>query len=385
MIYLDNAATTKVDLSLKSLIDTYLYSQYGNSNSKHVAGKQPGLEVEYARSVAASFFNGEKENVIFTSGGSEANTMAIVGLAPYLESIGKKHLITTKYEHHSVLNSMKEMERRGFEVTYLDVPGGVVDLERLKKEIRRDTGFASIMFVNNEIGTINDVHTIYKVCKERGVIFHSDCVQAAGTFPLNNGDIADLLSISGHKFHAPKGIGCLYSKVRDKMTGIIFGGEQEQGQRGGTENVAYIAAMEGAMLNVMEDMTKNNDKVSELKKLFLNLLSQKDFGGNVYSFSIKDHETVDKIISMRFKDVDAESLIYALSDRGVCVSAGSACSSHEVEPSHVLKAIGLSDEDAYSTIRISFSDMTTEEEVRQFTDILAECVNQIKLASTVVE
>ena len=377
MIYLDNAATTMVDPAFKDVIDEFLYNNYGNANSNHVAGIEPSFAVDYARGNAAKFFNGNKDDVIFTSGGSEANTLAIVGLANYLKSIKKCHIITTKYEHHSVLNAMKEMERRGFLVTYLDVPDGVADIDQLKMELREDTGLVSVMYVNNEVGTINNVKEIYKLCRSNDTIFHSDCVQAAGTFELDQAEVADLMSVSGHKFHAPKGIGCLYTKFRDKMTPIIFGGEQEGGKRGGTENVAFIAAFGDALEKTRINMTANNDKMRELALEFLDKLSQKECS-KISQSTIADAVTVNKIISMRFDGIDSETLINMLSSRGVCISAGSACSSHQVQPSHVLKAIGLTNAEASSTIRVSFSDLTTSKEITEFIDILDECVQDIQ-------
>lgn len=376
MIYFDNASTTQVDVNLKPLIDRYLYNQYGNAGSIHTFGSEAKQAIEFARGQVAKSLRTVSENVIFTSSGSEANTLAIVGLAKHLENLRLKHIITTKYEHHSVLNAMKEMERKGFEVTYLDVPNGLVQYEDFVSAVRDDTGLVSIMYVNNELGTKNDIESIYKFCQKREILFHSDCVQAVGTETVELGKTADMISISGHKVHAPKGVGCLCVLHKEFLTNIIFGGQQEFGVRPGTENTAYIAAFGQAMANLSRSREKILTQIDTVSLTFGGKLLQLS---EEYGFRLKCNtssiQNTSKILSLCFDNIDAETLVIMLGERGVCVSSGSACSSHSSTPSHALKAIGLTDEEARSTIRVSFSDYNTIQEAREAAKIVAECVN----------
>lgn len=376
MIYLDNASTTQVDISVKNLIDKYLYENYGNAGSIHGFGIESKQAIDIARNQVATSLNTSSENVIFTSCGSEANTLAIAGFTNHLQSLNLNHIITTKYEHHSVLNAMKEMERRGFEVTYLDVPNGLVQYKDFVAAVRDNTGLVSIMYVNNELGTKNDIKPIYEFCKRREILFHSDCVQAIGTETIEFGKTADMVSISGHKIHAPKGVGCLCTLHKEYLSNTIFGGQQEFGIRPGTENVAGIVAFGQAM----ENMSKNKDQITT----HIDAVSL-GFGGRLFQLSqergfifkcnTSTHQNTSKILSFRFNNIDAETLVVMLGERGVCVSAGSACSSHSSEPSHVLKAIGLTDEQVRSTIRVSFSEYNTIDEVHKAAEIVADCVS----------
>lgn len=379
MIYLDNASTTQVDVNLKPLIDRYLYNQYGNAGSIHTFGTEAKRAIEFARGQVANGLGATSENVIFTSSGSEANTLAIVGLANHLENLHLKHIITTKYEHHSVLNAMKEMERRGFEVTYLDVPNGLVQYEDFLSAVRDDTGLVSIMYVNNELGTKNDIEPIYEFCQKREILFHSDCVQAVGTETVELGKTADMISVSGHKIHAPKGVGCLCMLHKEFLSNIIFGGQQEYGIRPGTENTAYIVAFGQAMENLSKDKKKISNQIDTVSLTFGGKLLQLS-GEQGFKFRCNTSSTHNssKILSLRFDYIDAETLVIMLGERGVCVSAGSACSSHSSVPSHALKAIGLSDEEARATIRISFSDYNTVQETHEAAKIVAECVSLLQ-------
>lgn len=378
MIYLDNASTTQVSPDLKQLIDKYLYDSYGNASSIYGFGIESDKAISVARKQIAASFSTTQENVIFTSGGSEANTLAIIGLANHLQSLHLNHIITTKYEHHSVLNAMKEMERRGFEITYLDVPNGLVQYNDFVAAVREDTGFVSIMYVNNELGTKNDIKPIYEFCKSREIIFHSDCVQAVGTEDIELGKTADMVSISGHKIHAPKGIGCLCTLYKDFLSNIIFGGQQEFGIRPGTESVSDIAAIGEAI----QTLTKNKERfVTHIDTVSLafgdRLLQLSNELGFKFECNVSTPFRSTKILSIRFENIDAETLVIMLGTRGVCVSAGSACNSRSTEPSHVLKAIGLTDEEARSTIRISFSEYTKLDEAYEAAEIIAECVNTL--------
>lgn len=376
MIYLDNASTTQVDTSVKNLIDKYLYENYGNAGSVHSFGAESKRAVDVARNQIATSLITSQENVIFTSCGSEANTLAIVGLANHLQSLHLNHIITTKYEHHSVLNAMKEMERRGFEVTYLDVPNGLVQYKDFVAAVRDDTGLVSIMYVNNELGTKNDIKPIYEFCKKREILFHSDCVQAIGTETIELGKTADMVSISGHKIHAPKGVGCLCTLYKDFLSNTIFGGQQEFGIRPGTENVASIVAFGQAMQNLSENKEQISTRIDVVSLGFGGrLLQLSEELGFKFECNTSTNRNTSKILSLRFNNIDAETLVIMLGERGVCVSAGSACSSHSSEPSHALKAIGLTDEQARSTIRVSFSEYNTVAEAHEAAEIVADCVS----------
>lgn len=376
MIYLDNASTTQVDTSVKNLIDKYLYESYGNAGSVHSFGAESKRAVDVARNQIATSLITSPENVIFTSCGSEANTLAIVGLANHLQSLHLNHIITTKYEHHSVLNATKEMERRGFEVTYLDVPDGLVQYKDFVAAVRDNTGLVSIMYVNNELGTKNDIKPIYDFCKKREILFHSDCVQAIGTETIELGKTADMVSISGHKIHAPKGVGCLCTLYKNFISNTIFGGQQEFGIRPGTENVASIVAFGQAMQNLSENKEQISTRIDTVSLGFGGrLLQLSEELGFKFECNTSTSRNTSKILSLRFNNIDAETLVIMLGERGVCVSAGSACSSHSSEPSHALKAIGLTDEQARSTIRVSFSDYNTVTEAHEAAEIVADCVS----------
>lgn len=376
MIYLDNASTTQVDTSVKNLIDKYLYENYGNAGSVHSFGAESKRAIDVARNQIATSLITSQENVIFTSCGSEANTLAIVGLANHLQSLHLNHIITTKYEHHSVLNAMKEMERRGFEVTYLDVPNGLVQYNDFVAAVRDDTGLVSIMYVNNELGTKNDIKPIYEFCKKREILFHSDCVQAIGTETIELGKTADMVSISGHKIHAPKGVGCLCTLYKDFLSNTIFGGQQEFGIRPGTENVASIVAFGQAMQNLSENKEQISTRIDVVSLGFGGrLLQLSEELGFKFECNTSTNRNTSKILSLRFNNIDAETLVIMLGERGVCVSAGSACSSHSSEPSHALKAVGLTDEQARSTIRVSFSEYNTVAEAHEAAEIVADCVS----------
>lgn len=381
MIYLDSASTTKVSESLKHTIDRYTYEDYGNAGSPHAMGRLCKKEIARSRARVAGVLNADPDGVIFTSSGSEANTLAIIGLSDYLFNIGKHHIVTTKYEHPSVMNAMNKMSRMGFEVTYLDLTNGVVNHDILMNSIRPDTGLVSVMYVNNEVGAINDIARIYQICRERDVLFHSDCVQAVGSEMVDLEEMADMISISGHKIHAPKGIGCLCIKNKNILSNIICGGGQEYGLRPGTENVAFISAFSEAIHMTFEGLERSSKILKEYRYVFeetiLELCNKEGVEVSLISRGLK--KTSPKISSIRFPGVDSETLLMLLSGNDVYVSSGSACSSNSVETSHVLKAIGLSDEEARSTIRVSFSTDNSTEDVRNAAHIIVDCVKTLLL------
>lgn len=379
MIYLDNAATTKVSQEVLEAMLPYFTEEYGNAGSLHSFGSRAEQAVQTAREQATKPINANPEDIIFTSGGSEANTLAIIVLAEHLKSIGKTHIITTQVEHHSVLECMKSMFYKGFRVTYLPVDRlGRINLDRLSHEICEHTGLVSVMRVNNETGNIYNTHEIGKICHKNDVLFHTDCVQ--GYCAINTDVVADnidFLSVSGHKIHAPKGVGFLYAKNRELLTPVILGGSQEHGLRAGTENVPGIVGLGRAAEIASKNMDSMQKKYWKNWVMFLNLLSDNlnnDFvvNGNPYVYS--------KTVNVRFNDVDGETLLLMLDSAGVAVSAGSACSAHSAVPSHVLTALGLNERQARSSIRVSFSEYTTDEEINEAAKLIADSVKTLRRA-----
>jgi len=359
-------------------MDDLLYVNYANPASVHNFAETPANIISSTRKSVAAVIHGDKDNVIFTSSGSEANTLAILGLEKYLKSVNKTHIISTKYEHPSVLNSLKEMEARGFSVTYLNVRYGKVNPIEFENNITHNTGFASIMYTNNELGTTNNIMEIYDICKKNNIILHSDCVQAFGSKHISLADEADIITFSGHKLHAPKGIGCLCKKPNIELSPVIFGGKQEFGLRGGTENAAFIAALDWAVKDLFLNQTKYNNRIKSISDTFLETLKDRcDANGVSVALNVIPDDT-GRVLSLRFNGVDAQSLIIMLSLTGICVSAGSACSDNFTHPSHVLRAAGLSDSEAMSTIRVSFSRFNGQQEVITAAEKIAECAKIIK-------
>lgn len=380
VIYLDNAATTPVDPKYKDVIDEYLYSSYGNAGSPHILGRKSRQAIERARGKVASAIGCEDSKLLFTSSGSEANSLAILGMAEYLKSHNKTHILCSEYEHHSVLNCMNKLSYMGFDVEFLDVSKGRVLPSTLQNKIRPNTGMVSVMYVNNEIGTSNDIRKLSEICHGSGTLLHSDCVQAAGIRLLDVDYLGvDLMTVSGHKIHAPKGVGCLFARNLSYINNLICGGGQEFGLRPGTENVSYIAAFGDAMHNACVNWENNLATSKLLISTFIRELmaiTLEHIGETRIMFN--QDEFTSKICSIRFDGVDAETLVLMLGDRNVFVSAGAACSSNIMEPSHVLKSIGLSDDQARSTIRVSFSEQNTAEEVAIAAKEIMECVSILK-------
>ena len=375
MIYLDNAATTQVSQRVVNAMLPYFTEFYGNAGSIHTMGADAAKAMQKARQQCAKPINSDPEDIIFTSGGSEANTLAIVGLEKHLISTGKTHIITTKVEHPSVLAAMKYLFYRGFEIEYLTMgKDGELDIAELTNKIRKKTGLVSVMAVNNETGNSYNIHEIGAECRKRDILFHTDCVQAYGNMNIDvEKDCIDFLSVSGHKFHAPKGVGFLYAKHKELLQPIILGGGQEQTLRSGTENIPSIVGMGEAAEAAFEDhaiLQKNADK----RKLFLSELA-KELGGVQINGCPHDWS---KTVNLLFDGVDGETLLLLLNNRGVFVSAGSACSAHSAVPSHVLTAIGLSDDEARSSIRVSFSVFTTNEEICEAAHVIADSVKKLQ-------
>ena len=381
MIYLDNASTTRIDPSVLDAMMPFLTDEYGNPGTIYGLGRRAKEAIEKARYQVAKFIGAKPEQIIFTSGGTEANNMVFSSLLSFLEQSEKTHVITTSSDHVSVLNSARNLcIKRGFDLTELQVNHhGCVELGNLKSELRENTGLVSIMYMNNETGSENPVEEIGAMCRERGILFHSDCVQAAGCCKLDVEKMnCDFLSLSSHKIHGPKGVGALYVRNMSLITPMIRGGSaQEFGMRGGTENVAGIVGF-GAACELMNERLHEIDvHNSMLKQVFYNVLEE-----NLKAQGLKNvlHLNGDliikhgKTINIRFDDVDGETLLLMLDAKGIYVSAGSACHSHESKPSHVLLAMGIDPEDARNSIRVSFSKMNTEAEVKYAAGVIANCV-----------
>lgn len=372
MIYLDNAATTKIAPEVLAAMKPYLEDSFENPGSPYRGGREARKAVEAAREKCAKAIQAKPEQIIFTSSGSEANALAILGIAPYLKAIGKTHIITSGLEHESVLRCMKMLESDGFEVSYInDIDIGEYEIAA---EVEENTGLVSIMAINNELGTSNDVVGIGEFCSRNGILFHTDCVQGFGCLDV---DVdwwkADLLSVSGHKVHAPKGIGFLYTRNPDLLRPLIPGA-QEQGLRGGTENVAAIVGMGVAAEMAARDSDLRADLNADKVDIIMDRVCSKDAGG----FIVDLPSEYSRLVNICIPGVDAETLILLLDEHGVQVSAGAACSAQSMEPSHVLKAIGLSDEEARSCIRVSVSDDTTLEEACRAGEIIRECIEILK-------
>lgn len=369
MIYLDNAATTAVAADFKPIIDKYLYCNYSNPSSPHFGGAECRRELEGSRANVANLLCAEPENVIFTASGSEANTLAILGMANHLKEIGKTHIITSASEHASVRNAMLKMQKQGFDITYLPTPCGTVNADDFEAAITGKTGFASIMYVNNEHGLANELEKIYEICKENDIFLHSDCVQAVGWCEVGLFN-ADAITISGHKIHAPKGIGCLCTKGNAFLESVICGGSQENGKRGGTENLAFIKCFETALQNAQIYRLPNVLRISEISYCF-----EKHLNTACFHAEYNVQPCGNKIISVRFDGISADVLIALLSMRGVFVSSASACSAQK--PNNSLLELGLTEEQAKSTLRISFGVNNTKEEVAQAAQIIADTVNEL--------
>ncbi|MBU0963232.1 MAG: cysteine desulfurase [Nanoarchaeota archaeon] len=365
IIYMDNGATTKVDKKVADKIITYMTEKYGNASSLHQKGQEAKIALEESRAIIAKSINARPSEIVFTSGGSESDNLAIKGVA-YAHKKG--HIITSVIEHPAVLETVKELKNEGFDISLIKVDSeGFVDIEELKNEIRKDTILVSIMHANNEIGTIQDIEEIGKICKENKIIFHTDAVQSYTKFPLDVRKInIDLISLNGHKIHGPKGIGALYIKEGTKIKRLIDGGKHENKLRAGTENipgiVGFAEAVKIADFGHIRHMQKLKDKLIDsllkIENTRLNGPKEKRLCNNV---------------NISFKYVEGEAIGGYLDAEGICSSTGSACSSKSLEPSHVLMALGMKEEDAHGSLRLTISRFTTEEEV----DIVLEKIPKI--------
>ena len=381
MIYLDNAGTTRIDDEVFKEMLPFLKENYANASSLYTFGQKARESVEKARETIARCINAKPKEIIFTSGGSESDNQAIISASIIGKRKGKKHIISTKFEHHAVLHTLEKLEKEGFEVTYLDVyENGIIHIDDLKKAIREDTFLITIMFANNEIGTIQPIAEIGEIAREKGIIFHTDAVQAVGHLPIDVEKIKiDMLSMSGHKFHAMKGVGALYARTGILVSSLINGGAQERGKRAGTENVAGIVGMAKAL----EIATKNLEKVSKHEIVLRNKLI-KELSKIPHSALNGDKEKrLPNNFNMCFEGIEGESLLLLLDDEGICASSGSACTSGSLDPSHVLLAIGRPHDVAHGSLRLTLSKYTTEEEIDKVIKVVPKVVDYLRRMSPV--
>ena len=380
-IYLDNAATTRVsDAALNAMLP-YLRQQYGNPSSLYAFGQEAKEALERARATVAGVLNCEPREIIFTSGGSEADNQAIRSAAAIGARAGKRHIISTAFEHHAVLHTLSKLEKEGFEVTLLDVHSdGLVRVEELAAAIRPDTCLVTVMYANNEIGTIQPIAEIGRVCRERGVLFHTDAVQAAGHLPIDvRAQNIDLLSLSAHKFHGPKGVGALYARRGIALTNLIEGGAQERGRRAGTENTAGIAGMAAALDEAARNMERDSAKMTALRDRLIAGLSRIPHS----ALNGDAERRLPGNVSFCFEGIEGESLLLLLDDKGVCASSGSACTSGSLDPSHVLLAIGRPHEVAHGSLRLTLSGETSEEDIDYTIKAVTEVVAYLRSISPV--
>ena len=366
-IYADNAATTKMSRTAIDAMLPYMETYYGNPSSLHTVGQQAAEALMTARQTVAECLGCQPREITFTSGGSEADNQALVSAARIGERKGRKHIISTAFEHHAILHTLKKLEKEGFDVQLLDVgPTGTVTAQQVADAIREDTCLVTIMYANNEIGSILPIPEIGAVCREKGVLFHTDAVQAAGHLHIDvKAQNIDMLSLSAHKFHGPKGVGVLYARQGIPLTNIIEGGAQERGKRAGTENIPGIVSMAAALQEACAHIDENAAKVSALRDKLMAGLSQ-------IPHSALNGDPVHRLpgnVNFCFEGIEGESLLLLLDAKGICASSGSACTSGSLDPSHVLLAIGRPHEVAHGSLRLSLSEWNTDEEIDH---ILAE-------------
>lgn len=383
-VYLDNASTTYVSSEVLAEMLPCFNSVYGNSNSVHSFGREASAIVDRARDRIAHAINAEKSNEIyFTSGGTEADNWAILGLAHANADKGK-HIITSQIEHSAVLDACHKLEKEGYEVTYLKVDRyGLVNLVDLLHSIRKDTSLISIMAVNNEVGTIQNIKAIAKIAHDYGIIFHTDAVQGIGSIRIDVQDMEiDAMSLSAHKINGPKGVGCLYLKNGIKIEELIVGGSQERGKRGGTLNVPAVAGFGKAVEIAVRDVIVNQQKLRNIRDYFIKEVTDK-----IEFVTINGHlqQKVNGIVNMSFEMVDSESLLMLLDMEGIAVSTGSACTSNAIEPSHVLKAMGLDDENVNGAIRFSFGKNISKSELDYVIETLVKVVAKLRSISALTK
>ena len=380
-VYADNAATTAVSKAALDAMLPAMQELYGNPSSLHQKGREANMALAAARETVAKCLNAQPREIYFTGCGTEADNWAITEGARLGALEGKKHIISDVIEHHAVLHTLARLEKQGFEVTYLPVhENGVVRVEELEAAIRPDTCLVTIMFSNNEIGTVQPIREIGAICRAKGVLFHTDAVQAVGHMPIDvEKDNIDMLSLSGHKFHAPKGVGALYCKKGIKLKNFIEGGAQERGKRGGTEGIPAILAMAAAMQESCEHLEENMAKVSAMRDKLIEGLGKIP---NSRCNGDPNHRAPG-IVSFCFEGIEGESLLLRLDMAGICASSGSACTSGSLDPSHVLLSLGLPHEIAHGSLRLSLCEYNTMEEVDYILEQVPQVVKTLRQMSPV--
>lgn len=380
-VYADQAATTKISSRSLQAMTSCCEKYFGNPSSLHEAGREAEAALETARGEIASCLNARPGEIYFTSGGSEADNWAITQAAAAGAKKGKKHLISTAFEHHAVLHTLEALKKQGFEVTLLPVhEDGLVRLSELEAAIREDTALVTVMYVNNEVGTIQPIAGIGEICRRKGVLFHTDAVQAAGHLPIDvEADKIDMLSLAGHKFHGPRGVGALYVRKGIPLGNLIYGGGQERGKRAGTENLPGIVGMAEALKESLQDREEKNarilcmreklaDAILQIPKTRLNGSREKRLAGN---------------LNFCFDGIEGESLLLYLDLQGICASSGSACTSGSLDPSHVLLALGLPAEVAHGSLRLSLDETNTMEEADYIIQVLPDVVKRLRAMSPI--
>lgn len=380
-VYADNAATTRVSRTALRAMLPYFDEMYGNPSSLHSVGQRAAEALYEAREKIAACIGAEPREIYFTSGGTESDNQAIMSAVEAGRRKNKRHIISTAIEHHAVMNTLKKLERQGFEVTLLDVPeNGIITPEAVAEAIRPDTALVTVMYANNEIGTIQPIAEIGAICRERGVIFHSDAVQAAGHIEINVvRDNVDMLSISSHKFHGPKGVGALYVRRSVPLTRLIEGGEQERNRRPGTENVPGIMGMAAALYEACENMNVVAPKIMAMRDRLIEGLSK-------IPHSILNGDAKRRLpgnVNFCFEGVEGESIVLLLDEYGIQASSGSACASGTLDPSHVLIAIGRPHEIAHGSLRLTLSEENTQEEVDYILEKVLQVVEHLRNMSPV--
>lgn len=382
-VYADNAATTQMSDSALQAMMPLLTDIYGNPSSLHSVGQIAKEHLEAARETVAECIGADPKEIYFTSGGSEADNQAIRSAAYIGARKGKKHIVSSKFEHHAVLHTLDALKKEGFEVTLLDVySNGIVKPEDVANAITEETCLVTIMTANNEIGTIQPIAEIGKICKEKGVLFHTDAVQAVGHIPVNVKDMnCDMLSVSAHKFHGPKGVGFLYARKGILLTNIIYGGAQERNKRAGTENMASIVGMATAIKDATDHLQENAEKVTAMRNRLIDGL--KGIERSRINGDLEHH--LPGTLNMCFEGIEGESLLLLLDAKGICASSGSACTSGSLDPSHVLLSIGVPVEIAHGSLRLSISEYNTMEQMEHIVKSVPEVVSYLRSISPVWE
>lgn len=382
-IYADNAATTKISPAAREAMTKCMEEAYGNPSSLHSVGQKAAEVLQKAREDIAEILGADFREIYFTSGGTEADNQAIYSAAVFGAKKGRKHIISSAIEHHAVLHMLNRLEKEGFEITLLDVgEKGIVDPEDVRKAIREDTALVTIMYANNEIGTLQPIREIAEICREKKVIFHTDAVQAAGHVPINvTEEKIDMLSLSAHKFHGPRGIGVLYVRKGVPLFNLIEGGAQERGRRPGTENLPAIVGMAAALKEAVSDMEAAGEKTAALRDILIEGLSKIPHA----RLNGDARRRLPGNVNFCFEGIEGESLLLLLDNKGIAASSGSACTSGSLDPSHVLLALGLPHEVAHGSLRLSISEENTEEEMRYIVDAVREVVEYLRDISPVWE